>query len=90
MRNQDEIDQEIKILRELKQRVPSSSAFGDDNDGAIEAQIKVLEEGIEPADMDDNFDEDEDTYVYDSALGAAEWLSGRSDESPSGEWSFAL
>lgn len=82
-----QIADEIKALIDLKPLIPSQSGFGDDNDGAITAQIEVLRDNLNFDAIDENRDSGEwDDYVYDSAIGALDWIDGRSKDSPSHDW----
>jgi len=83
----EQIAAEIKSLSDLKPHIPSQSGFGDDNDGAINAQLEVLRDNLSFDDIDMKRDDGEwDDYVYDSAFWALEWMNGNSKDSPSQDW----
>ncbi len=84
-RNKEEIKKEAETLREMKPRVRQFSAFGDDHHAAIDAQIEVLEMGLNDDDVYDRF-EDEGQNVLDEALHAYEWLTGENENAPSVGW----
>jgi hypothetical protein len=78
----NEIDVELRKLYGLENRVPAITAFGDNNQEAIQAQIEVIERNLSLAQVTDEY-EDDDDYVMSGALGASEWL--RNDgQAPSG------
>lgn len=86
MRPQEEIDEEIKILEEMKPKVRHYTAFGDDNHKAIEFQIRVLQEKMTSEKIYDRFDADE-THMLDSAIEAWEWMNDEPENvRPSDEW----
>ena len=60
--------------------------FGDDNRGAIRAQIRVLREGMDEDEIHDEWDEDDEHYIFDSAVGAAQWMDGEDYMKPSEDW----
>lgn len=75
-----EIKQEIKDLKALKPRVRRSSAFGDDHHAAIDAQVEVLEYGLDEDEVEDRADENDwPDNVRDSAMEAARWMAGESE-----------
>jgi hypothetical protein len=85
----DEIKAEVAKLREMKPRVRHRTSFGDDNWAAIDAQIKVLEEGMDEDEIYDEWPEGErDMHERDSALEALAWKNGEEteDETPSAGW----
>lgn len=85
---------EVENLKSLKDRIRPKTAFGDDNVAGVEAQITVLEELMDEADVWENSDnEDEggdgdwDSSVVDHALEAVRWLEGESEDgAPSVGW----
>ena len=90
MRNektQIEIDVEIKLLEDMKPKVRRYTAFGDDNQEAIEAQIRALKES---ADDDDTYEWQDDKefseHAADAARQAILWRDGDEDEAPSDGW----
>lgn len=88
----EEIDAEIKTLREMKPTVLRSSAFGDNHHDAIDCQITVLEKRMTESaiyDRNEGAAEDEEFYAdneRDAALDACRWMNGESDEKPSEGW----
>jgi hypothetical protein len=92
----DQVAAEIKLLAGLLPRVRPTTAFGDDNRTAIEAQIIVLTERMDLDDVYDRFGEDAfliddgfDQYVLDSAMEAHDWLHGlraADEDSPAKSW----
>ena len=85
------IDLEIQKLKEMKQKVRETSAFGDNNRDAIDAQIVVLEGRMMEDEIYERFGEEADGFaqnVLDSALDALEYLDGNAagDEIPSSSW----
>lgn len=88
----DQIEAEIKTLREMKPRVRRRSGFGDDHHDAIDGQLSVLEEDLSEEDIYDAHDgacDDELFYaenVKDAALEARRWLDGDEENPPSENW----
>ena len=88
MRTNEEIQKQINWLQRVKPFI-RPSGFGDDNQEAIDVQIKVLEEKPESFDaLDDLKDEEvwEGMHLTDAADSVFEWLTENSDESPFDEW----
>lgn len=92
MRSKDEIAAEAQKLRDMRDTVRETTAFGDNNREAIDAQIEVLEKGIDEDklyDLHDGAAEDEmfgTQHDFDSALAACQWVTGEEDEAPSDDW----
>jgi hypothetical protein len=84
-RSKEEVQKEIETLREMKPKVRQFSAFGDDHHAAIDAQIEVLQEGLDDCDVYERFEEDA-SNILDEAIHALEWMSGEKDEAPSVDW----
>ena len=90
MKTQEEIDQQIKSLEELKSKVVPRTAFGDDNVAAVEAQIKALREDFDEDDCYEEWpdvEDDEDgsltevnRRLRDQAREAVAWRNGESDQ----------
>lgn len=74
----EEIQKEIKALRDVRPSVRHHSAFGDDNLVALDAQIEVLEEDLDNSDIYDRFEDVEHTLM--AALDARMWLDGELDD----------
>ncbi|HEV2692246.1 MAG TPA: hypothetical protein VG347_05065 [Verrucomicrobiae bacterium] len=88
MKTIDEIKTEVTKLKDMQPKIPAKSFFGDDNHGAIDAQIEVLEEDMDEDAINAKEDsEDWSRYAAESARGAREWMDGESDDQPSGDWS---
>lgn len=75
-KSQNEINQAIRQLEELKPKVRPRTAFGDDNRAAIDAQIDVLRLDMSEDAIWDNWPDEKDMHVRDSARCAREWLDG--------------
>lgn len=89
MKTKEQIESEIKALREMKPSVRHRTMFGDDNHAAIDAQIKVLEEGMSEDAIYDEWPEDEeDAHERDHARDAATWRDSDDPEdgAPSVGW----
>lgn len=88
----EQIDAEIKALREMKPRVRQRSAFGDNHHDAIECQITVLEKRMTESaiyDRNEGAAEDEEFYAEnerDAALDACRWMNGEEKTKPSEGW----
>jgi len=91
IKTQDEINEEIKKLREMKPKVRRYTRFGDDNHEAIDAEIQVLEENVTE---DDTYRWEEDgdfsQHACESARSAILWRDGDEDESPSESWELLV
>lgn len=84
-RSKQEIAEELRILRVLINRVPRTTAFGDDNQAAIRAQIQLIEHRMDFDAVNDAFD-DEPDYTLSNAYDALQWLEGDDDDPPSEAW----
>jgi hypothetical protein len=84
-RSNEEIAKELRTLRSLISRVPSETIFGDDNQEAIEAQIKVIKENMDFEEAVDMF-EGQGTHTLSNAVDAVRWLWD-DDEPVSQSWS---
>ena len=91
MPERPQITAEITKLKEMKPRVRHFSGFGDDHHAAIDAQVRVLEQGLSEDDVYTEF-EDGAENVLDAACTAAQWLAGEEldIETPSEEWECLL
>lgn len=87
--SKDEIIKEIEQLRQMKPNVRHKSAFGDDHHEAIDAQIEVLEGGLDADEIYDRF-EYGPRNVSDGAVEASEWMDGESEDVPSVGWKELL
>lgn len=90
MKSKQQIDAEVKMLREIKTSVRHYTAFGDNNWDAVEAQIVVLEGGFSEDTCYDVWSGDDDEHVRESALAAVAWRDDDDNydhpESLVGEW----
>jgi hypothetical protein len=87
MKTQKQIDAEIKKLEVVKSKVPSRTAFGDDNHAAIDAQIKVLTDSMDDGEIWDAWPEDEDDmHVRTAAQDAQKWRDDDDGDAPSKGW----
>lgn len=78
-RTRIEIEDELNALKELRNNVPPQTAFGDNNQDAIDAQIKVIENRMTFEEVIDEFEIDGD-YILSNAQDAVRWL--RDDDEP--------
>lgn len=79
MRTTEEIQEEIKKLKDLEPRIRPFSVFGTDNRAKIRAEIRVLEEDMgedEIFDLEDLVPEE----TLQSMLNARDWLDGKGDD----------
>lgn len=72
MKTKEQIEDAIKKLIEVKPSVRRYSFFGDDNWKKIDAQILVLERGL---DEDQIYDRYDDRDVLNDALIAYQWMN---------------
>lgn len=83
-RTQAEIDRQIEGLTKMKETLPRTSFFGDDNWEKIDAQIAVLKGEATPDDyyVDEHSEdyEDGDNDVWSDAEKAENWLNGEETE----------
>lgn len=85
MRSITDIEDQCRRLREVRQYVPSESAFGDDNLAAIDAQLDVLNKMLSPDEVDEEY-ENGDEYVFNNAAQASQWLEGDDESNPADGW----
>lgn len=80
MKTQEEIDEQIAALKEIRPKVKPYSFFGDDNLAKLDAQIKVLEEDMDPDEVWDEWPEEEkDMEIRMAADETVAWRDGESD-----------
>jgi hypothetical protein len=75
-------------LREMKPHVLAESMFGDDHHAAIDAQIEVLEEGLDQDRTEYRFQDDPEN-VQSAAMDASRWMEGEKIDDftpPSESW----
>ena len=83
-RTRIEIEEELNALKEVRSKVPTQTAFGDNNQEAIDAQIRVVTEQMDFEEVIDQFEVDGD-YILSNALDAVRWLED-DDLPPSESW----
>lgn len=94
MRKTDQqINEEVKKLREMKPYIRQYSFFGDDNHESIEVQIQVLEGRMDEDEIYETWPEPEDEedgyeYIRSNAMDALNWAMGteEDDSSLSADW----
>lgn len=86
MKTQEEIQKEIEALKAILPKVRHWTKFGDDNIGAVEAQIMVLENDWDFNEIYERFDCAE--HILSAALQARDWVedSEAYNEGLSVEW----
>jgi hypothetical protein len=72
-RSEDEIANQIALLRDERDSLPEFSAFGDNNWASVDAAIDVLQGG------DPEYYVEDENDIYNRALDAKDWLGGVSD-----------
>ena len=82
MKNNEEIDEQIKGLIKVKDTTPEFNFFGDNNWESIDVQLSILrgDESLEDIDEGDWDEMDAINRIYRSAEEADEWLHGNGDE----------
>ena len=83
-RSKREIAEEVLALDSLREGVPPQTVLGDDNQAAIDAQLKVLTECMNEEEVIEAFEEQAE-YVLSNALDAVRWLEGE-ESACSGDW----
>ena len=74
MKTQEQIDEQIKLLKEARDKIVPSSVFGTNNIELLDAQVRVLERNMDRDDIWDHWDRDEEnTDVRSSAEEAIIW-----------------
>lgn len=87
-----EVAAEIQNLQALRGKIRPTTAFGDDNEAALDAQIAVLRGGMADQDIYEEYEDPEDPdstrHVVDHAIAAQQWRDGEADddEAPSVGW----
>lgn len=84
LRTRLEREEELQALNELARQIPLENEEGEDNDGAIHAQINVIELVLTSEQVNELYD-DGDDFVLHAAVGALRWLRD-DDEAPSEAW----
>jgi hypothetical protein len=83
-----QIKAEIAKLEKMKPNVRRSSAFGDDHQAAIDAQLDVMKEGLDNDAIYDRYEHGPQN-VLDAALEVMGWMDGGSygdGEPPTNNW----
>ncbi len=81
-RSKQEIVNGLRDLRTLRNKIPRTTAFDDDNRQAIRAEIHVIGAELTMEQVFDKY-EDGEQYTLSSALNALGWL--RDDAAPTSE-----
>lgn len=80
IKTQEEIDEQIAALKEIRPKVKPYSFFGDDNLAKLDAQIKVLEEDMDSDEVWDEWPEEEkDVEIRMAADEAVVWRDSELD-----------
>ena len=80
MRTQEEIEKQIEALKEVRPKIRPTTAFGDDNLAALDAQLNVLEDCLDEDDIWDRWPKDEeDIHTREAALEAYRWTINESE-----------
>ncbi len=80
MKTRDQVDGQVKLLKEARDKIVPVSIFGTDNLELLDAQVRVLEKGMDNDDVWNHWDRDEeDMDVRSSAEEAVAWLEGESE-----------
>lgn len=94
MRTESEISDEVQRLRDLIPKIWDKCPHASDNRDSIHAEIQVLEKRMTEGDVEAVFGNwespDFSAYIFDSAVGAFDWMIGNSDDRSSDEWSLLL
>ena len=90
MKTKEQITKEIEALKTVRPNVRSTSIFGDDNLGGVDAQIDVLEDDMDDDDIYDRYDRTSSSeYILEAAVAAREWINDEEDDDCEGlacEW----
>lgn len=87
-RTRIEIQEELTALGDLLNEIPTTSSFGDNNQEAINAQIRVISYRMTVDELLSEY-EDEVDYTLSAAMDALRWL--RDDDEPASEsWNEML
>ena len=85
IRSTQEVDAEVSRLYQFIDKVPARSAFGDDNQEAIKAQIEVIAKRMTLEQVTTQY-KDAGDYILSAAWDAERWLREH-DEPTSKGWS---
>jgi ABC-type uncharacterized transport system substrate-binding protein len=82
-----QIEEQIRLLKEIKPNVKRFSFFQDDHHAAIDAQIRVLDRNMSEDAIDNYFEPSDDSAneasILSSAQEARNWLDGEYEDYPS-------
>lgn len=85
-----QIAEEIDKLKDLRPNIPSHTFFGDSNLEKIDAQIRVLKEGMDEdkcyAEFEDPEDPEGTADLVSNARDAVLWLHAEEPDAPSKAW----
>lgn len=80
MKTQKEIKKEVEALKAIRPKVKPYSMFGDDNLAALDAQVDVLENDLDNADIYERYDYcNSSEHVLEAALDARNWVNNELD-----------
>ncbi len=80
MKTQEQIDEQIRLLKEARPKIVPHSAFGTDNLELLDAQVRVLEKDMDSDDIWDRWDRDEeDLSIRSNAEEALNWRDETDD-----------
>lgn len=87
----EQVEAEIKLLKELKPKVARYNGFEEDNHTAIDAQIEVLQRRFDEDEVEEEYgDGKADDNVRNAAMDSCMWLQGEYEgeggNSPAEEW----
>ncbi len=94
MKSELEIADEVQRLRDLLPKIWDRCDHASVNRASIHAEITVLEKRMTEEEVEAAFGNNDSpeyqAYIFDSALGAFDWMVGKSDDRSSDEWSLLL
>lgn len=79
MKTQEQIDEQVRLLKEVRPKIVPASMFGDDNLAQLDAAVRVLEKNMDDDDIWERWDREEDLSIRSSATNALNWLAGESE-----------
>lgn len=77
---EEQIQETIRQLKEIKPKIKRYSFFGDDNRATMQAQIEVLEERLDDDDIYERWSEDDQGDIRASAQSALQWMENGETE----------
>lgn len=83
-----QVKDEITALRELRDKIPKRSKFGNDNLARIDAEIDVLEHNLSEDEIVSRYGTDAvtekfadaDIDIYQEAMYARQWIDGEAQD----------